>query len=360
MVRSLAALIAFSVFLAAGMHSSGERVQARDACAPVVYAPAGTWHRDRLSGGPGLVLSGGGLMGMPYQRVLPWMRAHVTAPEGARAGNLVILKASNGRIYSDLFYRASRLGSVREMTIPPCASRRQVDALAHYVDGSDFVLFSGGDQAHYVPWKGSALIAAVKRVYGRGGVVGGGSAGLAVQGDVVFDSVADDRLWVDRDVATPDAVRNPYEPVISFTTNFLDWPTMRGTITDTHFARRNRFGRLAAFMARALHDRLIAQKTIYGIAVDEGAALLVNGSGVATLVMRPRETDGYVPKGAYVLRGGAAERIAPGKPLYYTVQVTHLTHAGSTYDLVTKRGSGARYTVTVDGARAGFYSRTPY
>ncbi len=330
-------------------------------CNPVFFKPAGSAVHSRLQGGPALVLSGGGLMEMPYDRVFHWMRSHVDAPSGVRAGNLVILKASGGRIYSDAFYRAGRFASVREIVIPPCASRRGVDSVAPYVDAADAVLFSGGDQAHYAAWKGSALIAAVRRVYSRGGIVGGGSAGLAIQGEVVFDSVAADRVLPDdEDVATPDAVRNPYERAISFTTGYFAWPPLAGAITDTHFARRNRFGRLAAFMARALHDRLVTGRRVYGVAVDEGAALLVDSNGMATLLERARESDGYVPAGAYVLEGGAAQRIAAGLPLLYTVNVTHLSRAGARYDLLRKRGDGSHYRVTVNGASSRMYSRNPY
>lgn len=330
-------------------------------CRPTVFAPAGKWHADRVRGGPALVLSGAGLMGMPYEKVLPWMHAHIDAPRSARAGNLLILKASGERDYSDLFYRVGNFQSVQEILIPPCASRAQVDAMAKYADRSDFVLFAGGDQAHYVIWKGSKLIAAVRRVYARGGIVGGGSAGLAIQGQVVFDSAAADRILPDdQDVATPDAVRNPYEPAISFTTGFFAWPPLRDAITDTHFARRDRFGRLAAFMARALRDRLIPGPTVYGVAVDEDAVLLVNASGVATLYERKREEDGYVPTGAYIVRGTRDPNLVPGHPLHYTVQVLHLNRAGQTYDLLHKSGSGTWYTVVVNGARKPYYSRNPY
>ncbi len=341
-----------SLLLAAALSAS--------TCKPTVYAPAGTWHADRVRG-PGLVLSGGGLMGMPYDTVLRWMRDRIAVPGSGRGGNLVILKASGARDYSDLFYSHSRLGSVREILIPPCAKRSQIDSVVPYVRSADAVLFAGGDQAHYVAWKGSALIAAVKRVYARGGIVGGGSAGLAIQGAVVFDSVAADRVLPDdEDVATRDAVKNPYETAISFTTDLFSWAPLRGSITDTHFARRNRFGRLAAFMARSLQDRLIPGDRIYGVAVDEGAALLVDAGGIATMVERARTSDGYVPRGAYILTGMRGPQIAPGRPLRYTVEVTHLSKAGSRYDLSSHRGAGVRYRVTVNGASANPYSTSPY
>ncbi len=360
MVRSLLAL---SVLLAAASPAASlvPAASARPSCNPIAYAPAGTPRPAARLTGPSLVLSGAGLMGMPYQTVLPWMRKRIAAPANERAGNLLIVKASGGRDYSDLFYRNSRYASIRELLIPPCASRSAVNAAARYARSADAVLFAGGDQANYVKWKGSELIAAIRNVYARGGVVGGGSAGLAIQGEIVFDSVAADRVLPDdQDVATPDAVKNPYEKSISFTTGFFAWPPLHSSITDTHFARRNRFGRLAAFMARSLAQRLVSPATIYGVAVDEGAALLVDSAGVAVMVERPRESDGYIPKGAYILTGHAAARIAPGKPLLYTVTVTHLSRPFSRYDLRTHTGAGSRYRVTVDGSKRAVYSRYPY
>jgi cyanophycinase-like exopeptidase len=330
-------------------------------CAPTVYTPAGHRNPDRLIGGPGLVLSGGGLSGMPYVEVLRWIRSRIAAPASVRAGNLLILKASGERYYSDLFYARSRLGSVREILIPPCASRPQIDRIALYVHGADAVLFAGGDQAHYVAWKGTRLIDEVKRLYARGGIVGGGSAGLAIQGQVIFDSVAADRVLPDdRDVATADAVKDPYETAISFTTALFSWPALRNTVTDTHFARRNRFGRLAAFMARALRDGLVNGKTIYGVAVDEGAVLAVDARGVATLLEVEKESDGYVPRGAYILKGGSDGVIARGHPLLYKVSVTHITSPHSRYNLVAHKGPGRRYSVTIDGASSAVYSQLPY
>lgn len=334
---------------------------AASVCAPHVFRPDGTPSHARLRG-PGLVLSGGGLSQMPYQRVFKWMREHIDAPRNARAGNLLVLKAADDeRYYTDKFYKSSRFAFVQEILIPPCATRAQVDRMAAYVDKSDAVLFSGGDQAHYVIWKGSNLIGAIKRLYARGGVVGGGSAGLAIQGQVVFDAVAGDRVLPDdKNVATSDAVKNPYEPAISFTTGFFAWPPTRDTITETHTARRDRFGRMTAFMARAVRDRLVGQPQIYGVAVDEGAVLLVDSRGIATLIARTREDDGYVPKGAWIVRGGRARRIRAGMPLLYTVLVTHLA-PGMRYDLLHKRALGERaYSVTIDGSSAHVYSRDPY
>lgn len=329
------------------------------ACTITLFSPAGKVEQSKLRGTPGLVLSGGGFTGAPStQSILPWIRTHLKGT--GRQGNLVVLKASGGRDYSAEFYAKSQLASIQEILIPPCALRAEVERAVPAIDRADAVLFAGGDQANYVIWKGTKLVDAVKRVYARGGIVGGGSAGLAIQGDVIFDSVTDDKYSPDTDVATADAVKNPYERIISFTTGFFSWPAMHKSITDTHFARRNRFGRSAAFMARVLNNNLIPGDRIYGVAVDEGEALLVDNRGVATLVRRDRESDGYVPKGAYFLEGTRPFAMVAGKPLRYTLHVTHIWKAGQQYDLTRHRGQGRQYDVTVDGSKSPMYSRDPY
>lgn len=360
MVRLFAVACGALTLMLPHLGSVGAVTSRARGCVPTVFAPAGAWRHTSRMKGPALVLSGGGLSEMPDRTVLRWMRRYVTPLRG-RAGNLLILKASGGRDYSDDFYRKGAFASVQEVLIPPCTPRAAVNAVAPIVDRADAVLFSGGDQAHYAAWRGSALVAAVRRVYSRGGIVGGGSAGLAIQGQIVFDSVAADRvLPANEDVRTADAVRDPFEPAISFTTKYFDWPPLRDTITDTHFARRDRFGRSAAFMARIVHDRLVSGSHVYGIGVDEAAALLVDPRGVATLAERRRESGGYVPRGAYILQGGRADRIRPGMTLRYTVSVIHLNRAGMRYDLTAKRGDGLRYSVTVDGSKRPIYSRSPY
>jgi cyanophycinase-like exopeptidase len=343
----------------AGQLCGDPRVAEAANCKVVVYAPGGLMKPSAALRGPGLVLSGAGFLGMPYDEVLAWLARRMPRSTKRTTGNLLVLQASGEDDYTDVFYRASRLASVREILVPPCAPRSAVDAVAPYVNAADAVLFAGGDQSNYVAWKTSALMAAVRRVYARGGVVGGGSAGLAIQGAIVYDAVGADRVLPDdADLGSRLAARNPYGPAVTLTTGLFAWPPLADTITDTHFARRDRFGRLAAFMARAYHGGLVRGPRIYGLGVDEGSTLVVDSSGIATLLERSGVP--YRTRGAYVLSGGAPRRIGPREPLLYTVDVTHLTVVGSGYDLVHHRGAGARYSVTVDGTRSRLYDRDPY
>jgi cyanophycinase-like exopeptidase len=288
--------------------------------------------------------------------VLPWMRDHVRGPRTGHAGNLVILKASGERYYSDDFYARGNFAWVQEVLIPPCAAPSEVDAIAPYVDDADAVLFAGGDQSHYTAWKNSALMRAVRRLHARGGIVGGGSAGLAIQGAVVYDSAAADRLHPNDDdyaVTTPNATANPLEPEISFTTGLFDWAPLRRTVTDSHFVKRDRLGRSVAFLARIVHER-IGTAPVYGLGVDEGSAVLVEPDGTATV--RIKGTD----RGAYLLRMTQAPRLAPGVPLRAAVDVAHVARDGERFDLAHHRASGPWHRLTVDGRRTPPYDTDPY
>ncbi len=319
-------------------------------CTPTVFPGAGTPGPRAGGRGPGLVLSGAGGGNMPAA-ALEWMRAHLGSRED-RAGNVVVLRASGGREYSDDFARIGRFGWVEEILIPPCASAAEVDALAPRVDGADAVFFAGGDQSHYVAWKHSALIRAVRALYARGGLVGGGSAGLAIQGEIVYDSVAANRVLADGTVKTPDAVRDPLEPAISFTTGLFAWPPLRGTLTDTHFAKRDRFGRLVAFLARIAHDGL-HRAPLRGLGVDEGSVVLVEADGSAQVRAEPNS------RGAYLVRLDAAPPLRRGTPLRATVRVAHLRD-GERFDLAQFHTTALWRAVTVDGSRTPYYSEDPY
>ncbi|MBV8720994.1 MAG: hypothetical protein JO277_02520 [Candidatus Eremiobacteraeota bacterium] len=161
-------------------------------CIPHVYAPAGTYRQTVVPlHGPGLVLQGGGT---DIDPLVTWMHDTLSGGARGRFGNVVVMRAYGDNDYDTYMQALGPFQSVRTIVIPPCADARDVDAQAAYVAGADAVFFSGGDQANYARWKDSALIAAVRNVWARGGVVGGTSAGLAIQGEYAYDSVAADRL----------------------------------------------------------------------------------------------------------------------------------------------------------------------
>jgi cyanophycinase-like exopeptidase len=321
-------------------------------CSVTVFPRYGNYVATARLHGPGLLLDGGGATEAPAQ-TLRWMHRRLVGETAARGGNVVMLRASDSDVDDLPFYRDGNFASLQTILIPPCASRAAVDAVAPFVDRADAVYFAGGDQAHYVAWKGSALIAAARRVYARGGVVGGGSAGHALQGAVVYDAVAGDRL--NADTHTRDAVANPLEPRISFTTGLFAWPALTDTITDTHFVVRDRFGRTVAFLARILRDRLLPDAAAaYALGVDQASAVVVDPDGMATVF------NGPGGRGAYLVKATDAPLLTAGEPLHYTVMVSHLGRNGERFDLLRKISADPWYAVTVDGGTSRLYDRDPY
>ncbi len=328
-------------------------------CAPKIWPALGTPSAQTALRGPVLVLQGGGSdIDAQFRRMHDLLSPAASKP----ALNVVVLTAhTDDNDYTPYIKPLGPFASVQTIGIPACVTPEQLDALVPIVDKADAVFFGGGDQANYVWWKGSKFAAALQRLWARNGAVGGTSAGLAVQGQYVYDSVAADRLHEndpDYAVTTANAVRDPFEPEISFTTGFLSWPPLRNVITDTHFARRDRFGRTVAFLARLERENHLPTGTITALAVDERSSLVVNRDGIGTLLKH--DGPGYQSKGAYLVRLVSVKRLERGKPLLATVTVLHVAKPGTAINLLAKDGDGVRYEVTVDGSKANPYSRNPY
>ena len=314
---------------------------ASSSCALTAFPLVGHYVASKKLHGPGLWLDGGGALEGPMA-ALPWVHDTIAGRSTGRFGNVVVLRAADKNEYDSLFYKKGDFASVQELLIPPCANATQVAKAARYVDRADVVFFAGGDQSHYVAWKGTPLMAAVKRVYARGGVVGGGSAGLAIQGAVVYDAVAADKLgW---DTHSDDATANPLETRISFTTGLFAWPALRDTITDTHFAKRDRFGRTVVFLALIRDKDLLSGKgPIYALGIDQGSGVLVGPNGMATVY---NEQGGL---GAYLVRASGAPTLTKGRPLSYEVDMLHVARNGEHFDLLHKRASESWFPIEVNG-----------
>lgn len=314
-------------------------------CRPIFYPRVGAAADSVVRPkGPGLVLMGGST---DVDAAFRWMRRTIAGSPSSNVGDIVVLRATGDNDYDSYIYGLSRFNSVRTILLPPCASAADIAKAASVVDRAEGLFFGGGDQANYVIWKKTPLAAAVQRLYDRGGVVGGTSAGLAILGQFVFDAVAGDRT---HDVHTPDAVPDPYEPAISFTEDLFDFPPLRGTITDTHFAARNRLGRLAAFMAVLVAEHRVPGDRIKGIGIQERSALVVDSTGWATLLLQG--SGGR----ALLLRGGKARQVVKGKPLVTSpIDTVLLDRAGQRFDLTHWCGDGKRYEIVVDGTRTPMY-----
>jgi beta-aspartyl-peptidase (threonine type) len=136
------------------------------------------------------------------------------------------------------------------------------------------VFVTGGDQfKYYSMWRGTPVATLLPRIP----VMGGSSAGLAVQGRFVFDAAHGG-------VASEDALDWPLDEDISLVDDLFQFRWMGSVLTDTHFFQRDRMGRLVVFLARARANGWGA-KSLTGVAVSEHSAMLVDGTtGRATFL----------------------------------------------------------------------------
>ena len=121
--------------------------------------------------------------------------------------------------------------------------RANNDDFVKPLDSATAIWFSGGAQSRLAEaYQGTATQEAIQQLFQRGGVVGGTSAGAAIQSNVMIES------------------GNP-RPKLS-----KGFDLMPNSIIDQHFLKRNRFNRLL-HAVRKYPDRT-------GIGIDESTALV--------------------------------------------------------------------------------------
>jgi cyanophycinase len=246
----------------------------------------------RTPTGPGLVLAGGGT---DVDAAMAWF------VQQSAGGDIVVLRTSGGDAYNSYLYtQFGPVDSVETMII-----RSQTAANHPYVRArlatAEGIFIAGGDQATYVAdWRGTAVEEELHRAWMRGAVLGGTSAGCAVLANVIFSA----RLG---SIDSPEALANPYSPYVTLDPPLLGAPAVAGVVTDSHFAARDRMGRLVTFVARMKQDALFP--VALGIGVDERTALLVDAVGDGRVV-----GEGAV----YVVEGIAPpSQCLPSRPLEY-------------------------------------------
>jgi cyanophycinase len=137
----------------------------------------------------------------------------------------------------------------------------------------DVVWMRGGNQANYVQWwNNTKTEAAIRAVFDKGGAVGGTSAGCAVLGEIIYDSITGS-------VSPKAAIRDPYSTAISFTSDFLELTP--GVLFDTHFTERGRIARLAVMLGRLWQDQ---GQDVLGVGCDDRTAFCVAPDGTARVI----------------------------------------------------------------------------
>jgi cyanophycinase len=281
------------------------------------YFRAGNAADSTVTPRPGFALMGGGEQD-PALRFLC---------ERANGGEFLILSANTEDDYAQkvneemramcpLNSAATIVFSEREDSDDPKLIERIVHAQAIFI--------AGGDQSNYVRfWQDTPVEDAINHHIAAGKPIGGSSAGLAVLGEFSFSSMIDT-------IHSTDALADPYGNKVTISRDFLRIPLLAGIITDTHFSKRDRMGRLLVFMARILEDGWAKQ--VRAIAVEEGAAVLLEPDGQAKII-------GSGP--AYFLEAKSSPEVCQRKsPLSISGITVHRAPSGASFNVKDWKGTG--------------------
>jgi cyanophycinase len=245
--------------------------------------------------------------------------------EHSRGGELLVLRASYADEYNAEFHAACPANSVTTIVIGSREGGSQ-PFVAEKIRAAHAIFIAGGDQSNYVRfWTGTPVQAEINNAIARGVPLGGVSAGLAVQGEFVFSSMIDT-------ITSPEALADPYGPLLTLTRDFLSVPVLKGVITDSHFSQRERMGRLIAFMSRIVQDGWAS--SVHGLGIDETTAVIVDADGQAQVA----------GKGAayFLTLDHQPEQCAYGKPLTVRdVRVIRVqARPNASFDLKSWQGVG--------------------
>jgi cyanophycinase len=268
----------------------------------------------------GYALMGGG---EDLDEAFQWLCDH------ASGGDLLVLRATGTDAYNPYIQNLCHLNSVATIVIPNSAAAND-PFVAQAIRKASAIFISGGDQSNYINfWMNSPVQTALNEAISRGVPIGGTSAGLAVLGEYAYSAQGDKPNDPNLDSKT--ALADARSPRVTLVRGFLHIPLLANAITDTHFARRDRMGRLLVFLAE-----LNSHHNIRGIGIDERAAVLLAPDGLATVVGSGSGAYFIDPRSAF---GSFAASFGP-----FTVQKVA---SGHTFNLKTWTGDANSYQLNV-------------
>ena len=286
-------------------------------------------------GGPGVLAMGGGSdVNAAFQRLAPLIAG----------GDVVILRTSGSDGYNDYLDGLMSPNSVETLLVDS-RTKANSDYVDWVVRSAEMVFLAGGDQSDYLnQWQGTLLNEALKSVYEKGGIVGGTSAGNAVLSEVIYDP--DGVLGI----YSSEAVTDPCHEYMNLSVGFLAPQWMAHMVNDTHFAERDRMGRLLTFMARTAQPTLSPTvQPITGLGVDEATSIYISDSGLGVV-----DGSGSV----YVLRETAQTsriQVSCGDPVRYEGVDRYRLRDGDTFDFSTGISTVAPIAIGIDGRSGSFY-----
>jgi len=286
---------------------------------------------------PGFALMGGG---DDLDEAFRWLC------DRGDGGDFLILRATNNDEYNSYVQKICHVNSVATLVIASRDAATDPD-VARIISHASALFISGGDQANYINfWMKTPVQAALNNAIRRGVPVGGTSAGLAVMGEWAYSAQGDKPNDPNLDSQT--VLRNQALSRITLVQGFVDIPALKGIITDSHFAKRDRMGRLLVFVTHLNEPDGKAlpppgEPPARGIGVDERSAVLLETDGSARVIgpghgayFVDRIDNGFfADTGTPVeIPGVAIHKVAPG----HSFNVRTWTGEATTYTLSVHRG----------------------
>lgn len=192
---------------------------------------------------PGTAMMGGG---DDLEEAFRWLC------QKGNGGDFLILRARGDAAYNPYVNGLCKLNSVATLVIPSRKAASQ-PRVAEIIKQAEAVFIAGGDQSRYVNfWRGTPVQDAINANIAAGKPIGGTSAGLAILGEFAYGALKDKPN--DHDLASADVLPNPFHERVTIERGFLEVPYLKQTITDSHFAERDRMGRTLVFLARLMQD----------------------------------------------------------------------------------------------------------
>tara|TARA_R110000868_G_scaffold37111_15_gene131700 strand:+ start:25321 stop:26340 length:1020 start_codon:yes stop_codon:yes gene_type:complete len=193
--------------------------------------------------------------------------------EKSGGGDFVVIRSKGTDAYNDYIFELSNVNSVETLLINS-RSLASDSSVIKTIKNAEALFIAGGDQYDYVSyWKDTPLEDAINYLKNDKKVpIGGTSAGAAIMGEFYFDAA-------NGTVYTEEALKNPYDSLVSIQKGgFIENEFLKNTITDTHYAQRERQGRHTVFLARMINEWNAEPK---GIGLDERTAVCIDDTGLA-------------------------------------------------------------------------------
>ena len=280
----------------------------------------------------GFALMGGG---KDLDEAFRWMC------ERAGGGDFLVLRATGDDDYNPYIQPLCKLNSVATLILPNRAAAMD-PFVAQTIAHAEAIFIAGGDQANYIRfWMGTPVQAEINKAIRRGVPIGGTSAGLAVMGEWAYSAEGDKPD--DKNLDAKTALADPMGPRVTLVHGFLEIPMLKGIITDSHFAKRDRMGRLLVFLFRLNEPdgKEVPPPSfkIRGIGVEQGAAVLVEPDGAATVV---GGGSGY-----FVQQTRAAFVQKAGDPLTALAVAVQKVPPGHKFNLMSWTGDAVPYELSI-------------